>query len=281
MKIGFYTSTLGDRPIDEVIRFAAAEGFDAIEIDIRSHIPTPGDVAPVVEAARAAGLHVSSLTLFGNQLDPDAAARGPLRRSTHDYLLAAAAAKVPDFVLFPGRDPNASEDENYRDFAAYAQSLLDATKGSPIRVLMENWPGPNKNFIAITPAGWRRLFALVPDPRLGLEFDPSHLVWQGIDPFAARTEFASRIGILHGKDTFIDEEAVQSGGYFGEGWWRYALPGRGLVDWRELIGAARRDGFDGVISIEHEDRDFGWPKGDLAARLDGHRQAARHLRASL
>jgi sugar phosphate isomerase/epimerase len=281
MKIGFYTSTLGDRPIAEVIQFAVDERFDAIEIDIRSHIPSPQDVGPVVEAARKADLHVSSLTLFGNQLEPDAAVRAALRQNTRDYLLAAAEAGVPDFVLFPGRNPTVPEEKNYADFAGFAQWLLDETKGSPIRVLMENWPGPNKDFIAITPAGWRRLFALVPDPRLGLEFDPSHLVWQGIDPLAARAEFANRIGILHGKDTFIDEEAVQSGGYFVNGWWRYALPGRGLVNWRDLISALRRDGFDGVISIEHEDRDFGWPKGDLGARLDGHRQAAKYLRASL
>lgn len=176
MKIGFYTSTLGDRPIAEVIQFAVDERFDAIEIDIRSHIPTPQDVGPVVEAARKAGLHVSSLTLFGNQLEPDAAVRATLRQNTRDYLLAAAEAGVPDFVLFPGRNPTDSEEENYADFAGFAQWLLDETKGSPIGLLMGNWPGPNKDFIAITPAGWRRLFALVPYPRLGLEFDPSHLV---------------------------------------------------------------------------------------------------------
>ena len=281
MKIGFYTSTLGDRPIDEVIDFAASAGFDAIEIDIGSHIPTPGDVAPIVAKARAKGLFVSSLTLFGNQLEPDPAARAALHAKTEAFVRAAADADVPVFVLFPGHNPAASEEENYADFAAFAKNLLAATSGSPIRIAMENWPGPHKAFIAITPAGWRKLFALVPDPRLGLEFDPSHLIWQGIDPVAARREFAGRIAILHGKDTAIDEQKLSAAGYFSEGWWTYVLPGRGRVDWKSFLAAAKADGFDGVVSIEHEDRAFGWPKGDLEARLQGHRVALDNLRAAL
>jgi len=281
MKIGFYTSTLGDRPIDDVIDFAASAGFDAIEIDIGSHVPTPGDVAPIVAKARAKGLFVSSLTLFGNQLEPDPDARAALHARTEAFMRAAADAEVPVFVLFPGNNPAASEEENYAAFAAFAKNLLAATSGSPIKIAMENWPGPHKAFIAITPAGWRKLFALVPDTRLGLEFDPSHLIWQGIDPVAARREFAGRIAILHGKDTAIDEEKLSAAGYFSEGWWTYVLPGRGRVDWKSFLAAAKADGFDGVVSIEHEDRAFGWPKGDLEARLQGHRVALDNLRAAL
>ena len=278
MKIGFYTSTLGDRPIDEVIDFAAKEGFDAIEIDIGSHIPAPADLAPIVARARAKGLVVSSVTLFGNQLEPDAAKRAQLRDRTKAYLEAAADAGVPIFVFFPGRNPDATEDENYNDFAAWSKELLAATKASPIRLVMENWPGPDKTFIAVNPVGWRKLFALVTDPRLGLEFDPSHLIWQDIDPMAARKEFASRIAILHGKDTVLNREIIEPA---GNPWFRYVLPGRGLLDWKAFLASARADGFDDIISIEHEDNDFGWPKGDLDARREGHRVALANLRKYL
>jgi len=278
MKIGFYTSTLGDRPIDEVIDFAAKEGFDAIEIDVGSHIPSAEELGGIVERARAKGLAVSSVTLFGNQLEPNADKRAELRARTKAYLKAAAAAGVPIFVFFPGRNPNASEDENYADFAAWSKELLAETAASGIRLVMENWPGPEKRFIAVNPVGWRKLFALVEDKRLGLEFDPSHLIWQDIDPMAARKEFADRIAILHGKDTVLDRSIIEER---GNPWFRYVLPGRGLLDWKAFLAEARADGFDDVISIEHEDNDFGWPKKDLEARREGHRVALKNLREAL
>ncbi|SHH00011.1 Sugar phosphate isomerase/epimerase [Kaistia soli DSM 19436] len=278
MKIGFYTSTLGDRPIDEVIDFAADEGFDAIEIDIRSHIPSPAELGPIVEKARAKGLTVSSVTLFGNQLEPNAESRAELRATTKAFLRAAADAKVPVFVFFAGRNPDISEDENYGDFADWTKELLRSTEDSPIRLVLENWPGPDKKFIAVNPVGWRKLFSLVPDPRLGLEFDPSHLIWQDIDPMAARKEFANRIAILHGKDTVLNREIIEAA---GNPWFRYVLPGRGLLDWKAFLAEARADGFDDIISIEHEDNDFGWPKKDLDARREGHRVALGNLRAAL
>ena len=278
MQVGFYTSTLGDRPIDEVIDFAASAGFDAIEIDIGSHVPTPADLGPIVAKARAKGLTVSSVTLFGNQLEPDAGKRAELHAKTEAFVRAAADAKVPVFVLFPGHNPAVGDDENYADFAAFAKQLLAATSASPLKLAMENWPGPDKKFIAVNPVGWRKLFALVPDPRLGLEFDPSHLIWQDIDPMAARKEFASRIAILHGKDTVLNREIIEE---HGNPWFRYVLPGRGLIDWKAFIAEARADGFDGVISLEHEDSDFGWPKKDLEARREGHRVALKTLREAI
>ena len=278
MKIGFYTSTLGDRPIDEVIDFAVEAGFDAIEIDIGSHVPAPADLGPIVARARTKGLVVSSVTLFGNQLEPDEAARTELRARTRAFVEAAAAADVPVFVYFAGRNPEISEDENYGDFAAWSKELLQATASSPIRLVLENWPGRDKNFIAVNPVGWRKLFSMVDDPRLGLEFDPSHLIWQDIDPMAARKEFAGRIAILHAKDTVLDRDVIEAHGY---PWFRYVLPGRGLIDWRSFLAEARADGFDGVVSLEHEDSDFGWPKKDLDARREGHRVALETLRAAL
>lgn len=279
MQIGFYTSTFNDRPAEEVLDFAAEAGFDAIEIDIGGHVKSPDNVASVVESARRRGLHVSSLTLFGNQLDPDAAARKERREQTHAYARAVADAGVPILVMFPGRDRSVSDDDNYRSFADHALSLLDGT--GTLSIAFENWPGMDDDFIATTPGGWSKLFTLAPDSRLGLEFDPSHLIRLGIDPFAALDGVKDRIKILHGKDTAIDQAALQQVGYHGAGWWRYVLPGRGLIDWRKFLAAARAYGYDDVISIEHEDADFGWPRKDLEARKQGERQALAHLRGVL
>ena len=176
MQIGFYTSTFNDRPIEEVLDFARASGFDAVEIDVRGHIKSPGKVASVAAAARDRGLIVSSIALFGNQLDPDPEKREALRKLTADYVFATAEAGVPILVVFPGRDATASEEANYKDLADYVNNLLALPRSAFLTLAIENWPGPNGDFIATTPDGWKKLGALVPNLRFGLEFDPSHLL---------------------------------------------------------------------------------------------------------
>jgi sugar phosphate isomerase/epimerase len=281
MKIGFYTSTFNDRPIEEVLDFAKAAGFDAVEIDVRGHIKTPDNVASVVAKARDRGLFVSSIALFGNQLDPDPQKRRELRDLTATFAKAIDAVDVPVLVIFPGRDNTASEEANYQSFADHLNGLLAGTAGRRLQVAFENWPGPNNDFIATTPEGWTQLFGLIQDRRFGLEFDPSHLIRLGIDPYLALDGVKDRVKILHGKDTIIDARRLQAVGYHGKGWWRYALPGMGILDWPKFLRQARAFGFDDVISIEHEDADFGWPGKDLDARREGERKALSFLRKAL
>jgi sugar phosphate isomerase/epimerase len=281
MQIGFYTSTFNDRPIEEVLDFAKTSGFDVIEIDVGGHIKSPGNVGNVVKAARDQGLRVSSIALFGNQLDPDAAKRRELRKQTAAYASAAAEAGVPILVIFPGRDQTASEEENYESFASHVNDMLSSTPSSALSIAIENWPGPNNDYIATTPGGWEKLLSLVTDRRFGLEFDPSHLLRVGVDPYAAFEAVKDRIKILHAKDTVIDAKRLHEVGYHGEGWWRYTLPGSGKLDWPKFLRQAQSAGYDDVISIEHEDAQFGWPGKDLEARKEGERRALTYLRKAL
>ena len=278
MKIGFYTSTFGDQPIEAVLDFAAEACFDAIEIDIGRHVGKPERVSQVAELARARGLFISSFVLFGGQLTEAAAQQAAFRNLTRDFAIALAEAHVPVFVLFGGLDANRSEEENYHSLAEQGASLLDATENSGLQFAIENWPGPDDRFVAVTPEGWRKLFDLLPDDRFGLELDPSHLVRLGIDPLRALDAVHKRVKILHAKDAAIDSERLQAVGYAGLGWWRYTLPGTGLVDWSGFLGRARGYGFDGTLSIEHEDVAFGWPTGDLGKRRIGERQSLNFLR---
>ena len=281
MQIGFYTSTLNDRPIEEVLDFARTSGFDAVEIDVGGHIKSPDKVASVAAAARDRGLIVSSIALFGNQLDPTPAKREALRKSTTDYVSATAEAGVPILVIFPGRDPTASEDANYADFADYVNNLLASPRSAALSLAIENWPGPNDDFIATTPEGWKKLGALVASPRFGLEFDPSHLIRLGIDPYAAFDEVKHAIKILHAKDTAINSARLQQVGYHGQGWWRYVLPGRGMLDWTRFLRQARAAGYNGIVSVEHEDAEFGWPGKSLDSRQEGERRALAYLKETL
>ncbi|MGR9132177.1 sugar phosphate isomerase/epimerase family protein (plasmid) [Rhizobium leguminosarum] len=278
MKIGFYTSTFNDRPLEEVVDFAASAGFDAIEIDVGGHIKTPDRVEAAVALARSRNLFVSSITYFGNQLDADRAKREALRAKTAEFAGAIGEAGVPIFVIFPGRDDTSSDEANYDDFADFANGLIAQTQSYGLTFAIENWPGPRDNFIGTTPRGWQELFQRISDPRFGLEFDPSHLIRIGVDPYEAMATVKDRIAILHAKDTAIDPGSLQAVGYHGKGWWQYKLPGLGLIDWPRFLRQARAAGFDGTLSIEHEDAAYGWPGKDLAARKDGERLGLDYLR---
>lgn len=278
MRIGFYTSTFNDRPLAEVVDFAASAGFDAIEIDVGGHIKTPDKVQAAVALARDHNLYVSSITYFGNQLDADSAKRSELRTRTEEFAHAIGEADVPIFVIFPGRDDNADDEANYDDFAEFTNLLIAKTTSSGLTFAIENWPGPKDNFVGTTPRGWQELFKRIPNRRFGLEFDPSHLIRIGVDPYAAMDAVKDRIAILHAKDTAIDAAAQQAVGYHGKGWWQYKLPGQGLLDWPRFLRQARTNGFAGSLSIEHEDAAYGWPGKDLEARREGERLGLAYLR---
>ncbi len=281
MKIGFYTAIFGDRPIEEVAQWAAGAGFADLEIDFARH--GEGNAAGVrkaVQAVRAAGLDVSTITSFGNLLDADPAVRERARSSARIAVDAAAELGVSMVCTFPGHDDGASEDDNYRQIADFYGPLAQHAAGGNVKVIMENWPGPRVKYVATTPAGWERLFSLVPAANLGLNLDPSHLVWQGIDHEEALRAVANRVFLAHAKDTEIFPGPLQQTGYFGSGWWTYRIPGHGRIDWRRWVALLREVGFDGVMSIEHEDRDYGAMTGPIDQRYAGLLEAQRVLRES-
>jgi sugar phosphate isomerase/epimerase len=281
MKIAFYTSTVGDQPAPEVIHWAKEVGFDGIEIDVNRHLSGPEAPTAIIELARNTGLEVPSITLFGNLLHPDAAERETIRSRAYVIAQEAIQAKVPVLVLFAGRNEQADEENNYQDIAAFLNELAALSSDGSFRIALENWPGMHKNFVATTPYGWEKLFSKIEFTNVGLEFDPSHLLWQGIDPYQAATQFRDRIFLLHGKDTKLFPERVQSTGYAGN-WWEYRLPGRGELNWKEFLTFARTKlGFDGYVSIEHEDREYAWPSGDVETRKKGFEYGLQQLRAAL
>ena len=279
MKVAFYTSTLGDQPVHEVIQWAKEAGFDGIEIDVNRHLS--GSPGTIVELARSAELEVPSITLFGNLLHSDQAEREKIRSHARAIAKEAINAGVPILVLFPGRNEQADEATNYQDIAGFLNELASLSNDGSFRIALENWPGMHKDFVATTPQGWEKLFSKIEIPNVGIEFDPSHLLWQGIDPYQAATEFRDRIFLLHGKDTKLFPDRVQSVGYCGN-WWEYRLPGRGELDWKQFLTFAKdKLGFDGYVSIEHEDREYAWPNGDLETRKKGFVYGLSQLRQAL
>jgi sugar phosphate isomerase/epimerase len=279
MKVAFYTSTLGDQPAHEVVQWAKQAGFDGIEIDVNRHLS--GSPGTIIELARSTQLDVPSITLFGNLLHSDQAEREKIRSRARAVAREAIDTRVPTLVLFAGRNEQADEASNYQDIAGFLNELASLRTDGSFRIALENWPGMHKNFVATTPQGWEKLFSTIEYPNVGIEFDPSHLLWQGIDPYQAAAEVRDRIFLLHGKDTKLFPERVQSVGYSGD-WWEYRLPGRGELDWKQFLTFAKdKLGFDGYVSIEHEDREYAWPNGDVETRKKGFVYGLSQLRQAL
>ena len=113
--------------------------------------------------------------------------------------------------------------------------------------------------LAYSPQLWDWMFSL----GLELNFDPSHLVWLGIDPIEAARSYVDHIHHVQAKDVEINPAARNEYGVYGKsldrrdpwdaGWWQYRIPGLGEIDWNRLIDVLYAGGYRGVVSVEHED----------------------------
>ncbi len=111
-------------------------------------------------------------------------------------------------------------------------------------------------------------------PSLGLNFDPSHLIWQHIDVPRAIRDFGSRLVHVHAKDTRIDHDKLYQLGIMGLGWHTPKLPGLGDVAWGPFFSALTDTGYQGAVCIEVEDRAY---EGSIEARKRSLRQSKRYL----
>jgi sugar phosphate isomerase/epimerase len=186
---------------------------------------------------------------------------------------------------FSGGVKGASVDEQVKELAEVLnEQYLPVCEKLDVGMGPENYPC-DINF-ATVPAVWEKVMALVPSHRFGLEFDPSHLVRQYIDPIQTAWDFRDRILAVHAKDTEIIQPVLAQVGIHGQGWWRYRIPGQGLIDWPKFITVLLQAGFRGGVAVEHEDQFWDAPNGDAGPemaqeRKDGFILAARFLRQFL
>jgi len=279
VKLGLLTAAFPDLTLEEVARWAHESGFDALEIACWpssggegrryagvSHVDVEDfDPKAVRRLLSRFNLEISSLAYYPNNLDPDAEAREAANAHLRRVIEAAQRLDVEVVGTFVGRDQNRSVDENLEDFRRVWPPLVRFARERSVKVAIENcpmifsadeWPGGRN--LAYSPALWRRMFELIPDENFGLNFDPSHLVWQFIDYTRAVREFGPRIFHVHAKDMEVDRDGLYEQGVMslGVGWQVPRLPGLGEVRWDRFLSALYAAGYDWVVSIEHEDRRF-------------------------
>jgi sugar phosphate isomerase/epimerase len=177
--------------------------------------------------------------------------------------------------------PGATIEDQAKAYAdVFNEKYLPVCEKLDVTMGWENYPN-SENFASI-PAGMQAIFDRVPSKRLGLEFDPSHFVRQYIDPISVAWHFKDRILAVHAKDTEIIQPVLQQVGIAGHGWWRYRIPGQGIVNWPEFLTVLLQIKFNGGIAVEHEDEFWDAPhSGNLPdfpqQRKDGFILARRFL----
>ncbi|MCL5005385.1 MAG: sugar phosphate isomerase/epimerase [Acidobacteria bacterium] len=277
------------------LAFATETGYEGVVVKVgKDFNPYLSDrqIDKILATSRDTGCRIISVECFSdlegkgiNHIAPDPA----VRRSSNEFFihgLEVAHRLGCKFVgSFSGGIPGASIERQAKELAdVFHEQFLPVCEKYDVSMGWENYP-TSINF-ATVPAAWDQVFALVSNRRLGMEFDPSHLVRQYIDPYRAVWHIRDRLLAIHLKDTEITQPILQQVGILGEGWWRYRIPGQGLIDWPRFITVLLQVGFNGGAAVEHEDRFWDAPQENNAsdfpqARKDGFILAYRFLRQYL
>jgi sugar phosphate isomerase/epimerase len=272
------------------LAFATAAGYEGVVVPLTKDFnPEISDSAidQILATSRETGARIISIEcMWGfNHIHPDATKRPAAQAGFIRCLEFAHRLGCRFCGTFSGGMPGQSIDRQAKEFAAVVnEKYVPVLDKLDLSMGWENYPTAD-NFATI-PAAYEQIFSLVASPRLGLEYDPSHFIRQYIDPIATAWRFRDRIRAGHAKDTEIIEPVLSQVGIHGDGWWRYRIPGQGLLDWPKFITVLLQAGFQGGLAVEHEDN-F-WDEANTEnqpdfpqARKDGFILAHRFLRQYL
>jgi sugar phosphate isomerase/epimerase len=305
MKLGFLTACMPERSLEEIAAWASEHGYEALELAAwprigdrpftASHVAVDRFDAAEADRVRRVlgehGLELSALAYYDNNLEPDPGQREAILAHLRACIDAAAELGCPAVGTFIGRDPARSVADNLGEAEKVFPPLVDHARERGVKLMIENcvmegWhPDGYPGNLAYSPELWEWMFEL----GLYLNFDPSHLLWLGIDPVEALRPYVDRVIHAHAKDAETFPAERNRFGFFGRtstraedpwdmGWWRYRIPGLGQVDFRGYVDTLYEGGFDGVLSVEHEDPVWGGSPERVEAGLE---IAHRNLRPLL
>ena len=304
MKLGLLTACLPQLSLESITGWASAQGLQALEVAAwpsigdrpftASHLAVErfdqGVADRVNELFTRHDLTLSSVAYYDNNLHPDPAQRKAVNDHVIACIDAAALLGAPSVGTFIGRDPTKSVAENLSEAEEVFAPLVQHAGEKDVTLVVENcvmegWhPDGYPGNLAYSPELWEWMFSL----GLYLNYDPSHLVWMGIDPVAALRPYVDRIPHAQAKDIELFPERRNRYGWPGiavnraddpweTGWWRYRVPGLGDVDWRRIVDVLYEGGFDGVLSIEHEDPVWGGDEQRIKTGIEVARRTLQPL----
>lgn len=282
MKIGFLTACLPNLSLENLVNWASSKGFKTLELaawpyesdrdyqarQIDAANFSKDDAKRIIDLFSKNKMEISAMAFYENNIHPDLAKRNYYINHLKKVIDTASLLNVKLVGTFVGSVPDLSPNENIKEIKKVFTDLLKYAADRNVSLMIENCPMENwmrfglpGNF-AYSPELWNALFNELPFDNFGLNLDPSHLYWLGIDYIQAAKDYASKVFHAHAKDTEILSEGVNQYGLFGRqldpipwksGWWRYRMPGLGEIDWQKFISTLQENGYDNVLSIEHED----------------------------
>jgi sugar phosphate isomerase/epimerase len=281
VKLGFLTAPFPETPLMDVADWAASAGFEVLEIACwprssgatrkyagTSHIDVASlsdtQASEIKNEIAAKGLEISGLGFYPNPLHPDPAVRAAAIEHLKAVIVATGRMGLPVTNTFCGGDAGKNVDENWEEALKVWPDIVSFAADNGVKLTFENcpmifsydeWPGGHN--IAYSPYIWRRILGEWGDT-VGLNFDPSHLVWLMIDQGRFIREFGDHILHFQAKDVMIDRDGLYERGSLsgGIGWQVPRIPGLGDAPWAEIFSELYRTGYDGPIIIEHEDKVF-------------------------
>lgn len=300
MQLGFVSAILPDFSLEEVLAYAAKVGYDCVEIMCWpkgkatrryagvTHIDVSdfsevhvNDVHALVEKY---GVSISGLGYYPNPLVADQRESMVYIDHIKKVIRASALLGIGRMNTFIGRDHTKSVEDNWprflevwQDIIAYAESQ-DAYVGienCPMIFTYDEWPG-GKN-LGTSPAIWKKMYEAIPSNHFGLNYDPSHMIWQHMDYLAPMRNFAHKLFHIHAKDVRIDYHKLNEVGIMAppNQWHSPKLPGMGAVDWGQFFSILTSTGYDGPICVEVEDRAY---EGSIEKRKQALQQSYNYLR---
>jgi sugar phosphate isomerase/epimerase len=282
MKIGFLTSCLPQLSLEHLVKWASENGFQSLELAAwpiesnRDYQARQIDAENIDkdEAMRIKDLFnnhtisISAMAYYDNNCHPDHKQRQFYLDHLKKVINAAVLLDIPLVGTFVGARPDKTPAENMKEIGKVFREIAKYAEDKGIMVMIENCPmyswmqwGLPGNY-AYSPELWDALFNEIPAENFGLNFDPSHLYFLQIDYIRAAKDYSSKIFHAHAKDTEMLPEGKYKYGVAGKqldpepwktGWWQYRMPGLGEIDWELFISTLRENGYDHVLSIEHED----------------------------
>lgn len=301
MKMGLITSILDGWSYEEMIDTVSAMGFQCVEvaswphekaarryagvshIDAEQVLEDPAYARHILDYAAAHGVQISSLAYYPNPMDPDLGKREATIVHLQNVIRASATLGVGMVTTFIGRDQTKSVEENLELVKEIWPPILDLAQQLGVKVAIENcpmlfgkdqWPGGQN--LMTTPAIWRKVFEILPYENLGINYDPSHFVWQMIDYVAPLYEFKDKIFHVHFKDIKLHQERLNQVGIMAYplDFMEPKIPGLGDVNWGKYVSALTDIGYEGFACIEVEDYAF---EGSKERILDSIRLSKRYL----
>ena len=283
MKLGLVSAIADTMNFEEMIDLVAEPGLECVEVACWpagkaerryagvSHIDADKVLADdayakhIVEYAAGKNVQISSLAYYPNTMDGDLEKRAAAVEHLKKLVQASAKLGVDMVTTFIGRDQTKTVEENLELVKEIWPPILAVAEEYNVRIAIENcpmlfgpdqWPGGQN--LMTTPANWRKVFEILPSKNLGINYDPSHFVWQMIDYIQPIYDFKDKIFHVHYKDIKLYPDRLQQVGIMAYplDFMSPKLPGLGDVDWGKYVSALTDIGYTGCTCIEVEDKAF-------------------------